>query len=68
MNLLYGWHYLTEEVLMEITYKKLQQITPIIGFNYNRFMFSYTYSKQIGDIQFSDSAFHQVTVRIKYIL
>ena len=42
--------------------QELQQVTPIIGFNYNRFMFSYTYSKQIGEIQFSDSAFHQVTL------
>jgi len=42
--------------------QELQQITPILGFNYNRFMFSYTYSKQIGEIQFSDSAFHQVTL------
>ena len=42
--------------------QELQQITPIIGFNYNRFMFSYTYAKQIGEIQFSDSAFHQVTL------
>ena len=42
--------------------QELQQITPILGFNYNRFMFSYTYSKQIGEIQFSDTAFHQVTL------
>ena len=42
--------------------QELQQFTPILGFNYNRFMFSYTYSKQLGEIQFSNSAFHQVTV------
>lgn len=40
----------------------LQYITPIVGVNFNRFMFSYTYSKQLGDLLFSENGLHQVTI------
>ena len=41
-----------------------QFISPILGLNYNNFMFSYTYSKQINDIVLTNSGFHQVSVGI----
>jgi type IX secretion system PorP/SprF family membrane protein len=40
----------------------LQNISPIIGLNYNNFMFAYTYTKLIGDVQFDKSGFHQITI------
>ncbi|WP_075342647.1 PorP/SprF family type IX secretion system membrane protein [Tenacibaculum agarivorans] len=39
-----------------------QYISPIAGINFNRFMFSYTYTKQSGEILFSDTGFHQITL------
>ena len=44
------------------TFGDAQYISPIVGVNFNRFMFSYTYTKQSGDILFADSGFHQVTL------
>jgi type IX secretion system PorP/SprF family membrane protein len=44
--------------------QKLQYITPIIGVNYENFMFAYTYSKLLGDVKFDNSGFHQITIGI----
>ena len=42
--------------------QKLQYITPIIGVNYKKYMFSYTYSHLLGDIKFDNGGFHQITL------
>jgi len=42
--------------------QRLQLFTPIIGINYNRFMFSYNYSYQSGDIRLDSGGFHQITL------
>jgi type IX secretion system PorP/SprF family membrane protein len=47
-----------------ISSQKLQYITPIIGVNYNKFMFAYTYSYLSGPINFSSGGFHQITLGI----
>ena len=39
-----------------------QFVTPIIGLNFDKLMFSYTYTKQVNDIVLINSGFHQVTV------
>ncbi len=39
-----------------------QYFSPIIGVNFNKLMFSYTYTKQTNDILLSNSGFHQVSV------
>lgn len=44
--------------------QRLQYITPIIGLNYQNFMFSYTYSHLLGDIQFDSGGFHQITLGV----
>ena len=44
--------------------QKLQWITPIIGLNYDKFMFSYTYSHIMGDVKFDNGGFHQITLGI----
>ena len=42
--------------------QKLQYITPILGINYNNFMFSYTYSHVTGAIKFDNGGYHQITL------
>ena len=42
--------------------QRLQLFTPIIGINYKRFMFSYNYSYQSGDIRLDNGGFHQITL------
>lgn len=42
--------------------QRLQLFTPIVGINYNRFMFSYNYSYQSGDIRLDNGGFHQITL------
>jgi type IX secretion system PorP/SprF family membrane protein len=42
--------------------QKLQYITPIIGINYQNFMFSYTYSYLSGAVKFDNGGFHQITL------
>ncbi|MGB0878933.1 MAG: PorP/SprF family type IX secretion system membrane protein [Polaribacter sp.] len=41
-----------------------QYISPIIGINYNKLMFSYSYTKQLNDIVLTDSGFHQISVGV----
>ena len=41
-----------------------EYVTPVVGINYQNFMFSYTYTKQTNDIVLTNSGFHQVTLGI----
>ena len=47
-----------------VSSQKLQYITPIIGLNFNKFMFAYTYSYLTGDVNFNTGGFHQITLGI----
>lgn len=40
----------------------LQWLSPIVGLNYKNFMFSYTYTHLLGDVQFDSGGFHQITL------
>jgi len=51
----------------EVNSQKLQYITPIIGANYKKFMFAYTYSNQIGDVKFDTGGFHQITLGFNFL-
>ena len=42
--------------------QKLQWLTPIVGLNYDKYMFSYTYSHVMGDVKFDNAGFHQITL------
>jgi type IX secretion system PorP/SprF family membrane protein len=42
--------------------QKLQYVTPVLGINWNNFMFAYTYSFQSGSVQFSNGGFSQFTL------
>jgi len=44
--------------------ENLSYVTPIVGINYNQMMVSYTYTKQLGEIVFSDTGYHQITLGI----
>lgn len=46
----------------DVLEQRLQLFTPIIGVNYNNFMFSYNYSYQSGDIRLDSGGFHQITL------
>ena len=39
-----------------------QYLTPIVGLNFKKFMFSYTYTHQLNELVFTNSGFNQVTV------
>lgn len=42
--------------------QKLQYITPVVGVNYKNFMFAYTYTHLLGDIQYETAGLHQITL------
>ncbi|KJD32469.1 membrane protein [Tamlana nanhaiensis] len=44
----------------------LNQITPILGINYNNLMFAYNYSHQIDDVVFTNGGFHQITIGFNF--
>lgn len=46
----------------EIQNQKLQYITPVVGINYKKFLFAYTYSYQTGSVRFENGGFHQITL------
>lgn len=39
-------------------------VTPIVGVNYKKYMIAYTYTKQTGDVIFSNGNFHQISLGI----
>ena len=45
-----------------INSQKLQYITPLVGVNYNDFMFAYTYSYPSKSVVFNDGGYHQITI------
>ncbi len=45
-----------------VSSQKLQQITPILGIDYDQFMFAYTYSYQANEVVFTNGGFHQLTL------
>ncbi|WP_111307661.1 PorP/SprF family type IX secretion system membrane protein [Confluentibacter sediminis] len=55
-----GAQYLTNSGA--INSQKLQNITPILGVNYNQFMVAYTYTYQTNSVVFTNGGFHQITL------
>ncbi|WNH08966.1 type IX secretion system membrane protein PorP/SprF [Thalassobellus suaedae] len=45
-----------------INSQRLQQFTPILGLNYNEFMFAYNYTHQTNSVVFTNGGFHQFTL------
>jgi type IX secretion system PorP/SprF family membrane protein len=44
--------------------QKLQYVTPVIGVNFKNYMFAYTYSYLLGNVNFDKGGFHQITLGI----
>lgn len=44
----------------------LNQITPILGINYNSLMFAYNYTHQLDDVVFTNGGFHQITIGFNF--
>jgi type IX secretion system PorP/SprF family membrane protein len=42
--------------------QRLQWVSPVLGVNYDNFMFAYTYTNQMGNLQFDNGGFHQITI------
>ncbi|MEM7185866.1 MAG: type IX secretion system membrane protein PorP/SprF [Bacteroidota bacterium] len=51
----------------EIRNQKLSYITPVLGVNYNKFMFAYTYTYQSGSVRFESGGFHQITLGYNFL-
>ncbi|CAM1344873.1 PorP/SprF family type IX secretion system membrane protein [Tenacibaculum amylolyticum] len=49
------------------TFEDARYFSPILGINFNRFMVSYTYTKQFGEILFSDTGFHQISLGLNLL-
>ncbi len=49
-----------------VSSQKLQYITPLIGVNYNNYVFAYTYSYQANSVVFNNGGFHQLTLGINF--
>jgi len=47
-----------------VSLQKLQYITPIVGVNFDKFMFAYTYSQLTGAVKFDNGGYHQITLGI----
>ena len=45
-----------------VSSQKLQYFTPIVGAEYNNFVFAYTYSYQANSIVFNNGGYHQLTL------
>ena len=45
-----------------VSSQKLQQLSPILGVNYNEFMFAYNYTYQTNSVVFTNGGFHQLTL------
>lgn len=45
-----------------VSAQKLQHITPILGVDYNEFMFAYNYTYQSNSLVFTNGGFHQLTL------
>jgi len=46
--------------------QELNYLTPIVGINYQKFMMSYTYTKQTGEILFDDAGYHQISLGFNF--
>jgi len=47
--------------------QEFSQITPLAGIEFERYMVSYTYTHQLGDIVFQNGGFHQFTLGINLL-
>lgn len=51
----------------KIENQKLQYFTPVLGIDFNNFMFAYTYSYQSGNVKYQSGGFHQITLGFDFL-
>ncbi len=51
----------------EVQTQKLQLVSPVLGVTFNKLVFAYTYSYQIGNIRFGSGGFHQITLGYDFL-
>jgi|SRR5690554_1799055 len=51
----------------EIKGQKLQYYTPVLGINFNNFLFAYTYSYQAGNVKYESGGYHQITLGYDFL-
>lgn len=56
------WAALSYRQNFDSNVESFKMITPIIGINHKRLMFSYTYSSQLGDVVLENGGHHQITL------
>jgi len=49
-----------------VSSQKLQLVSPLIGVNFDQFMFAYTYAYQANSIVFNNGGFHQITLGFNF--
>ena len=49
-----------------ISSQKLQYFTPLVGIEYNNFMFAYTYSYQANSVVLDNGGYHQLTIGLNF--
>ena len=49
-----------------VSSQKLQYFTPLVGIEYNNFMFAYTYSYQANSVVLGNGGYHQLTLGFKF--
>ena len=49
-----------------VSSQKLQYFTPILGAEYNNFVFAYTYSYQANSVVFNNGGYHQLTLGLNF--
>lgn len=59
-----GAEYLTST--NQVRSQKLQQITPILGVDFNNFMFAYNYTYQTNSVVLTNGGFHQLTLGFNF--
>jgi type IX secretion system PorP/SprF family membrane protein len=52
---------------VDVANQKLQYLTPVIGINFNKFMFAYTYTQQMGNVKFDSGGYHQITLGLNFL-
>ena len=48
-------------------YEAPNYFTPVLGINFNKFVFSYSYTHQQNDVIFADGGFHQLTLGFDFL-
>ena len=50
----------------QIKTQKLQYITPLVGLQFDNFVFAYTYSYQSNSVVFDNGGYHQITLGFNF--